>query len=106
VNWQGRNIEERKRSSFEEGANRKPAPFDSSFKKFGQFDAISFSSALLCYRCHCHVSGDDIYRKLLCKRWKKVGKHEKEMENYGMKDHVGDGTHALLSELTRVFRLN
>jgi len=46
------------------------------------------------------------YRKLLCKRWKKVGKHGKEMENYGIKDHVGDGSHALLSELTRAFELN
>jgi len=35
-----------------------------------------------------------------------VGKHGKEMENYGIKDHVGDGSHALLSELTRAFELN
>jgi len=37
---------------------------------------------------------------------KKVGKHKKEMENYEIKDHVGDGSHALLSELTWAFGSN
>jgi hypothetical protein len=41
-----------------------------------------------------------------CVKDGKRGKARKEMKNYGIKDHVGDGLYALLSELTRVFRLN
>jgi len=36
----------------------------------------------------------------------KRGQTREEMENYGIKDHAGDSSHALLSELTRAFGLN